>query len=113
MRRFALTTFMAWLFFLMLDFLAHAVLLDSFWPQDPAALKSKDELFRLVPYGCLSFLILTFLVGWLYAQLFKTNGNTTKGFVFSELFALAIFHGNPPSEHSIIGERKKLSCIPL
>jgi hypothetical protein len=48
MKRIILTTFLAWLFFLMLDFLAHAVFLRSLWAQDFQAIKSKIELFRLV-----------------------------------------------------------------
>jgi len=97
MRRFVLTTFVAWLFFLMIDFLAHAVLLSSFWAQDLQALKSKDELFRLIPIGYLSFLILTFLFGWLYARLFKTDGDVKKGLAFGAicggLFSLSNFLG--------------------
>ena len=62
-RRFVLTTLLAWLVFLVLDFLAHAVLLDSFWAQNMPALKSQDDLFRLIPLGYLSFLILTILFG--------------------------------------------------
>ncbi len=97
MKRFILTTFLAWLFFLMLDFLAHAVLLRSFWEQDFQALKSKVELFRLIPFGYLSFLILTILFGWLYARLFKTDGDVKKGLAFGAicggLFALSNFFG--------------------
>ena len=97
MRRFVLVTFLAWLIFLMLDFLAHTVFLNSFWAQDFPAIKSKDELFRLIPIGYLSFLILTFLVGWLYSRLFKANGNTMTGFVFGAifggLFSLSTFLG--------------------
>jgi hypothetical protein len=95
MRRFILTTFVAWLFFLMLDFLAHAVLLRSLWEQDFQALKSKEELFRLIPFGYLSFLILTFLFGWMYARLSKTDGDVKKGLTFGAicggLFALSNF----------------------
>ncbi len=97
MRRFVLTTFLAWLVFLVLDFLTHAVLLNSFWAQHYQALKSQDELFRLIPFGYLSFLILTFMFGWLYARLFKSDGDVKKGLVFGAigggLFALSNFFG--------------------
>jgi hypothetical protein len=97
MKRFALTTFLAWLVFLMIDFLAHAVFLNSFWAQDYQAIKAKDELFRLIPFGYLSFLILIVMFGWVYSRLFRTNGNTKKGLVFGAfaggLFALANFFG--------------------
>jgi hypothetical protein len=96
-KRFILTTFLAWLVFLVLDFLAHAVLLNSFWAQDQAALKSQGELFRLIPLGYLSFLILTLLFGWLYTRLFKTDGDVKKGLafgaIFGGLFALSNFFG--------------------
>ena len=49
MRRFLLTTFLAWLFFLMLDFLAHAILLKSIWTRNLVALKTQEELFD--PHG--------------------------------------------------------------
>jgi hypothetical protein len=97
MKRFVLTTFLAWLVFLMLDFMAHAVLLNSFWAQDHQALKAEDELFRLIPFGYLSFLILTIMFGWVYARLFKTNGSVKKGLALGAsaggLFALANFSG--------------------
>ena len=97
MRRFVLTTFFAWLAFLVLDFLAHAVFLNSFWAQDHQALKAKEELFRLIPFGYLSFLILTFMFGWVYVRLFKTTGSVKKGLVFGAfaggLFALSNFFG--------------------
>ena len=96
-KRFALTTLLAWFVFLMLDFLIHAVLLDSFWAQSHTALKTREELFRLIPFGYLSFLLLTILFGAVYAQLFKSNGGTKKGLVFGAvgggLFALANFFG--------------------
>ncbi|UCE41232.1 MAG: hypothetical protein JSV17_17665 [Candidatus Aminicenantes bacterium] len=95
--RFAAVSFMAWLLFLTIDFLAHAVLLNSFWAQDLPALRSKNELFRLIPFGYLSFLILTLLFGWLYTRVFKTDGNAKKGLAFGAicggLLALAIFLG--------------------
>jgi hypothetical protein len=96
-KRFALTTFLAWLVFLMLDFLAHAVILNSYWAQEYSALKSKEELFSLIPFGYLSFLILTIMFGWLYTRLFKSKGNVKTGLAFGTiaggLFALSNFFG--------------------
>lgn len=93
--RFLLVAFIAWLFFLMLDFLAHATLLSHFWVQEYSALKSKEELFRLIPLGYLSFLILTLLIGWIYIRFYKEGGNAKKGLYFGAafggLFALSIF----------------------
>jgi hypothetical protein len=81
----------------MLDFLVHAVILNSFWAREYPALKTKEELFHLIPFGYLSFLILTIMIGWLYTRLFKSNGNVKKGLAFGAiaggLFALSNFFG--------------------
>ncbi len=94
-RRFILATFMAWLFFLILDFMAHATLLSHFWAQEYPAFKSKEELFRMIPLGYLSFLIITLLIGWVYIRFYKEGGSTKKGLsfgaAFGGLFALATF----------------------
>jgi hypothetical protein len=84
--RFILTSILAWIVFVMLDFLAHATLLSHFWAQDYPAQKSKEELFRLIPLGYLSFLILTLLVGWIYVRFYKEGGNAKKGLSFGALF---------------------------
>jgi hypothetical protein len=95
--RFAATALMAWLLFLTIDFLAHAVLLRSFWAQNLPALRPEEELFRLIPFGYLSFLILTLLFGWLYTQRHKSEGNAKKGLAFGTVcggaLALSIFLG--------------------
>jgi hypothetical protein len=95
--RFIITSILAWLLLLMLDFLAHATLLSHFWAQDYPAQKSKEELFRLIPLGYLSFLILTLLVGWIYVRFYGERGNAKKGLsfgaVFGGLFALMTFLG--------------------
>jgi hypothetical protein len=96
-QRFILSTFMAWLLFLMLDFLAHAGLLNALWAEDFPALKPKEDLFRLIPFGYLSFLILILLVGWLYVRHFNGHGGVKKGLIFGMsfglLFALSISLG--------------------
>jgi hypothetical protein len=95
--RFILTSILAWLLLLMLDFLAHATLLSHFWAQDYPAQKSKEELFRLIPFGYLSFLILTLLIGWIYVRFYREGGNAKKGLsfgaAFGGLFALMTFLG--------------------
>lgn len=93
--RFILTSILAWLLLLMMDFLAHATLLSHFWAQNYPAQKSKEELFRLIPFGYLSFLVLTLLVGWVYVRFYRQGGNANKGLsfgaVFGGLLALATF----------------------
>ncbi|MGD2295151.1 MAG: hypothetical protein PVF22_04870 [Candidatus Aminicenantes bacterium] len=95
--RFVLSAFLSWLLFLSLDFLAHASVLRSFWAQELAALKPQRDLFRLIPAGYMSFLLLTLLVGWLYVSFHKDNGNAIRGMtfgaVFGGIYALALFLG--------------------
>lgn len=95
--RFVLSAFLSWLLFLSLDFLAHASVLRSFWAQEFSALKPQKDLFRLIPAGYLSFLLLTLLVGWLYVSLHKNEGHAVKGLafgaVFGGIYALALFFG--------------------
>lgn len=94
-KRFILATVVAWLIFIMLDFLAHAALLNHFWEQKYPALKSQEELFRLIPFGYLGFLILTLLVGWVFSRFCKEGKNAKKGLAFGAtfggLFALMTF----------------------
>lgn len=95
--RFWQSVFMAWLVFLMLDFLAHASLLKSLWARDLPALKSQEELFRLIPLGYLSFGLLTILIAWLYVRLYPSQGDAKQGIKygagFGFLFACANFLG--------------------
>jgi hypothetical protein len=95
--RILLSFFLAWLVFLAIDFLAHAALLRSLWDEAHPALKPPDELFRLIPLGYLSFLLLTLLMGWLYLRIYPTQGNPRKaltfGALFGGLFAGASFFG--------------------
>ncbi len=96
-KRLILSTFIAWLFFLMIDFIAHAALLKNYWEEGYSALKSQSELFRLIPSGYVSFLLLTLLVGWFYSILYKEKGSARNGLffgsVFGALFAMATFFG--------------------
>jgi hypothetical protein len=97
LRRFVSTLILAWLVFLALDFLAHATLLRTLWAQDLAALKPTEELFRLIPFGYLSFLLLTLLLGVLYVRLFPDGGSPARGIAFGAfvgaLFAASNFLG--------------------
>jgi hypothetical protein len=93
--RFLLTVFAAWLIFLMVDFLAHATVLKPFWDKGYSSLKSLEQLFVLIPFGYLSFLFLTLLIGWVYVRIYGVSGNSKKGIqfgiLFGGLFALSTF----------------------
>lgn len=77
--RFILTSLLAWLLFLALDFLAHATLLQGLWAQDIPALKTPQELFRLIPFGYASFLIVTVMMGLLYVLVFPRDRTASGG----------------------------------
>ncbi len=91
--RFAITAFAAWLMFLMIDFLAHATLLRSFWNKEYAALRSLDDLFILIPFGYTSFLLLTLLIGWIYVRIYGESGNSKIGMFFGVVFG-GLFAGS-------------------
>ena len=80
------SVFLAWLVFLTIDFLAHATLLRSLWAQGHPALKSESDLFRFIPFGYLSFLLLVLLLGWLYKGTVGSEGTVLKGLVFGAAF---------------------------
>lgn len=96
-RRFVATVILAWLAFLALDFLAHATLLRSLWARDLPALKSPEELFRMIPFGYMSFLLLTLLLGVLYWRIHPDGGSPVRGLRFGALvgafFAVSNFLG--------------------
>jgi hypothetical protein len=88
---------MAWILVIAIDFLFHAVLLSRFWSQDYPAFKSKLDLFRLIPFGYISFLFLALLVGWIYTRLYGQKGSVKRGLiygvVFGGFFSLSTFFG--------------------
>ena len=86
--RFFLSSLIAWMGVIAVDFLSHATLLSPFWSQEYPALKSKIELFRLIPFGYLSYYILLLLVGWLYMRIYGARGNIHKGLAFGLTFGL-------------------------
>ncbi|MGB2908335.1 MAG: hypothetical protein WBB73_14630 [Candidatus Aminicenantaceae bacterium] len=96
-RRFVATVVLAWLTFLALDFLVHATLLRTLWARDLPALKSPEEMFRLIPFGYLSFLLLTLLLGVLYWRVHPDGGSPVQGLRFGALvgvlFAVSNFLG--------------------
>ncbi len=100
-RRFWPAVFLAWLIFLALDFLSHATLLSSLWAKDLAALKSPEELFRLIPFGYLSFLLLTLLIGSVYVRLYPEGGSPGIGLRFGMWFGLLFAASNFLAWHSV------------
>jgi len=84
--RFFIVTTVAWLVILMLDFMAHATILSSFWAKEYTALKSLRELFSLIPFHYLSLLALTILIGWASVRIHGEGLNIVKGLFFGIIF---------------------------
>jgi hypothetical protein len=59
----------AWLAYLAVDFLTHAVLLAAWWTANAASFLPPAELFRRIPFAYLSFLIYSGLLVWLLQRL--------------------------------------------
>lgn len=83
--------------FIGLDFFFHASLLKTLWTEPVTAIKSNEELFKLIPAGYASFFVLTLLTGYLFFRIFP--GQTTRkesflfGLIFGGLFAVTNFLG--------------------
>ncbi len=93
MKRKIIAIIMAWLLFIGVDFLFHASILESFWKEDLAALKSLEDLALLIPAGYFSFLLLTILIFFVYDKIFKSKpkfkDSVSFGIVFGLLFSLS------------------------
>ena len=85
-RRFWTTTLLAWLVFIGIDFFFHASLLKSLWQDDIDTFKPETDLFVLIPFGYLSFLLLTLLVGYCFIKIFPTKPDGKQVFLFSLIF---------------------------
>jgi hypothetical protein len=100
-KRFILALFFAWLIFIAVDFVAHASLLKNLWVAEAQNLKSQEELFKHIPEGYFSFLVLSFMLAISYRLIFYVDPGLRKTFLFgliagflfslSQLFALHSF----------------------
>lgn len=85
-RAFWINTFFAWLLFLGIDFLFHAAILKIFWTRDVPAIKPLDELALLIPFGYLSFYLLTLLIGFTFINVFPKKPTATKAWLFAVIW---------------------------
>ncbi|MFC2168183.1 hypothetical protein ACFLRW_04290 [Acidobacteriota bacterium] len=96
-KRFWLSTLLAWLVFIGIDFLIHASLLENLWKKEVSAIKSLSDLAILIPGGYLSFLLLTLLIGFVFVKIFpkqETFRSALKfGVIFGFLFSLSNLMG--------------------
>ena len=92
-KRFWISTLLAWLVFIGIDFLIHASLLDNIWKQEVSAIKSLEDLAILIPGGYLSFLLLTLLIGFVFIKIFPKQETFKSalrfGVIFGFLFSLS------------------------
>ena len=61
----------AWVMFLAVDFLLHAVIFSSWWKATEHYWLSPSELFRLIPYAYASFAIYCVALTWLFVRIFR------------------------------------------
>ncbi len=60
----------AWVIFLAIDFLLHAVIFANWWKATESYWLSPHELFRMIPYAYASFAIYCLVLTWLFAQIY-------------------------------------------
>lgn len=96
-RVFWVNLFFAWLVFLGIDFFFHAGLFKLLWIEDTPAIKTLDELSRLIPVGYLSFLLISWLVAYTFTNIFREKPEASRvtkfAFTWGILFALSNFLG--------------------
>jgi hypothetical protein len=96
-KRFWISTLIAWLLFIAIDFLFHASILKYFWKQEIAAIKPLEELASLIPAGYMSILLLTILIGYIFNLVFTEKPelkNVIKfALIFGVLFSFSNFFG--------------------
>jgi len=87
-RRFWGTVILAWIVFIGIDFFFHASLLKSLWQEEIDIFKPAIDLFILIPFGYLSFLLLTILVGYSFTKIYPSKPKRTQAIKFSLIFGL-------------------------
>ncbi len=88
MKRFVTAILMAWMLFIGVDFLFHASIFASLWKEDIAIFKPLHELMILIPVGYASFLLLTFLIGYLFFSIYKIKPPITEVLKFALIFGI-------------------------
>lgn len=101
-KKFLLTSLMAWLVFIAIDFICHASLLTRLWQNNLSAVKSQEDLFNLIPVGYAGFLLLTLLVGYLYMSRFKEKPPNKEAANFSLIIGLLLSGSNLLSSISYV-----------
>lgn len=77
---------LAWLVFIAIDFLFHGSILRNLWYDDLPAVLDLPTLFRRIPFGYASFLVLVILAFHLLTSLYGRYPNPRRGLVFGLVF---------------------------
>jgi hypothetical protein len=75
----------AWLGYLVIDFLTHAVFLASWWRATETYWLPPLELFRRIPFGYASFAIYCTVLAWLINRLYYGRVTLAKGLQFGAI----------------------------
>jgi hypothetical protein len=75
----------AWLGYLIVDFLLHAVILASWWHATETYWLPQSELFRRIPFAYASFAIYCFALTWLIMRFHSNNVQPINGMQFGAL----------------------------
>jgi len=91
------TAILAWVIFIGIDFFFHAAVFAQLWSEKVESFKTQAELFRLIPAGYGSFLLLTILIIFTFNQSFDSapsfKRSVTFSLVFGLLFSVSYFLG--------------------
>ena len=85
-KRFWVSTLLAWLVFIGIDFLIHAGLLENLWKEEVSAIKPLKDLAILIPGGYLSFLLLILLIGFVFIKIFPKQMPLKSALRFGVIF---------------------------
>jgi hypothetical protein len=75
----------AWVGYLVIDFLTHAVFLANWWRATETYWLTPSELFQRIPFGYTSFAIYCIVLTWLINRLYRNQVNLTRGVRFGAI----------------------------
>ena len=94
MKRITTAIVTSWLLFIGVDFFFHAGILAGLWKDNIPALKSMEDLAKLIPVGYFSFLLLTVLISYLYHNIYHDKPRIKAVVKFALSFGTLFFLSN-------------------
>lgn len=92
----------AWLVFVVIDFLAHAVILAGWWRATEAYWLPPMELFQRIPFGYGAFAIFVGTMTWLLVRLRGPRPRAAEALTFGALAGLLAGAGSVMAAYSIL-----------